>query len=523
MNQKTTRRAGVLIPLFSMPSRRSWGLGEIPDIELCCRWMKDAGLTVLNILPINEASLGQDSPYSALSAFAIDPVYVSVEALPDFAAIGGHASLTDEQRRTVDWARDQRTVDWSAARWLKSAVLAASFEHFRETEWAEATPRAQAMQRYVAAHAPWLDDYALFRALKDDQGPLPWWEWEARLRYRDPLRIEQARGDLRDRILYYQYVQWVADSQWSKAREAARASGVSIMGDLPFMVARDSADVWRRQGEFRMDAEVGVPPDAFSEDGQKWGLPVYDWSVMRDNGYEWVRRRAARARELYDAYRVDHVVGLYRTYVFPDDGSPARFDPAEPAEQLAHGERVMTALGGAGRVVAEDLGTVPPFVRRSLTQLGIPGYRVMRWEKDGDVFRDPQAWPELSVATSGTHDTETSAEWWEALPDDERAALLEIPGLATRLTDPPRVLDGAVRDAVLATLYESPSELVLTPFQDLFGHRERVNLPGTVSEDNWVYRLPWPLEALAHDSDAGELVARTAELRSLALEHGRLE
>jgi 4-alpha-glucanotransferase len=267
-----------------------------------------------------------------------------------------------------------------------------------------------------------------------------------------------------------------------------------------------------------MDAEVGVPPDAFSEDGQKWGLPPYDWSAMETTGFEWVKRRGARAKELYDLYRVDHVVGLYRTYFFPDDGSEPRFDPAEPMAQRRHGERIMRALGGAGRVVAEDLGCVPDFVRESLSELGIPGYRVLRWEKDDERFRDPAGWPALSVATTGTHDTESLAVWWEALGDEERARVGELPGVAARLASLPEAFTDEVRDALLAVVYESPSELALIPIQDLFGHAERVNLPGTSSGDNWTYRLPWPVEDLLTDP---EIVARSREVAALTGQSGR--
>jgi 4-alpha-glucanotransferase len=289
------------------------------------------------------------------------------------------------------------------------------------------------------------------------------------------------------------------------------------MGDLPFLVAGDSADVWARAHEFRLDLRTGVPPDAFSEDGQDWGLPVFRWDVIAANDFHWMRERARRSAELFSMYRVDHVVGLYRTFYRPEDGprnGPGKFTPEDEPSQIRLGETVLKILdGGHGRVIAEDLGVVPPFVRASLKRLGIPGYRVLRWERDGLVYRDPAAWPAVSVATTGTHDTESVAEWYDALDDAERQAFLQIPSLAPLRERAPEVFDAAVRDAVLRTVYQSGSDLVLLPFQDLFGARDRVNVPGTVTAENWTYRMP---------VDVGEIdEADTGRLAALSEESGR--
>lgn len=512
------RQAGALLPVFSMAGERSWGVGELGDVPAVMRWLASAGHTVLNVLPLNEASLGQESPYSALSAFALDPVYAAAEDLVDLAEAGGIPALGDEVARTVTWAREQPIVDWGAVRWLKGKALRLAWERFRSEEAARKGPRHAAWLAWRAREAGWLEPYALFRALKDACSPLPWWEWDEPLRTRDGAALAQAAGDLADEIAYHGWVQWILDAQWRAVRVEAARLGVSIMGDLPFMVATDSADVWARQREFRFDAEVGVPPDAFSETGQRWGLPPYDWPVIREGGYAWMRERAARAAALYDTYRVDHVVGLYRTYSFPHDGSEASFDPPEQPEQVAQGEGVLGALGGAGRVVAEDLGVVPPFVRASLTRLGIPGYRVLRWEKEDDAFVDPATWPTLSLATSGTHDTEASRTWWEQLPDEERQAFCELPSVARRLAEPTAEWSDHVRDAILAAVYESPSALAVTPWQDLFGLADRINMPGTLGAQNWTWKLPYPVESL--ESDA-ELARRASELRALAERTGR--
>jgi 4-alpha-glucanotransferase len=496
------RRAGVLVPLFSLRTSRDWGIGEIPDLVPFSAWAARAGFQVVQILPVNEASLGQNSPYAALSAFAIDPAYLSLEDVPE------RQPMSPEDRETLQHVRTERIVSWDAVRGLKTRAIRAAFTHFREHVLPANGSRAQAFTTFCAQHAPWLDNYALWSAIHDSHGGDSWTTWPEELRARDPGALGEAAEANELAILERKYIQWLLDDQWRDARARAAQHGVSLMGDLPFMVAGDSADVWARQDEFRLDATVGVPPDAFSADGQDWGLPVYRWDVMERTDYEWMRERGERAAELYGACRVDHVVGLYRTYFIPLDGTAKGFTPAEEPAQTKLGETLLGILGSGSEVIAEDLGTVPDFVRTSLGKLTIPGYKVLRWEQDAGVFRDPAAWPTCSVATSGTHDTESLADWWEALPATERTAICALPGLAA-LTDPPEKFDDRVRDALLDVLYHSASDLAIIPLTDALGARDRVNTPGTVSGENWVYRLPMELASLAADDAT---IARLAAL-----------
>lgn len=516
------RRAGVLMPLFSLRSRSGWGLGEIPDLEAFSAWAADAGFSVVQLLPVNEPSHGQSSPYGALTAFALDPAYLSLERVADFQAAGGLAALSPGDADAVRALAAAPAVDWNRLRPLKDRALAVAWRHFAERVLPSGGARAEAFAAFAARHAHWLDDYALFVALKAAHGGRAWWEWEPALAHRDPAALAAARDTHSQSLRFHTYVQWLLDEQWLAARRAAEARGVSLMGDLPFVVAGDSADVWSRPGDFRLDAEVGVPPDAFSADGQAWGLPVYRWDAMERGGFEWMRRRAERSGELFGLYRVDHVVGLYRTYFIEHGlrrgaGDPKAFVPEGEHAQTRLGEAVITLLKGGpagSRVIAEDLGTVPDFVRRSLTRLGVPGYRVLRWEKDLHAFRDPARWPALSVATTGTHDTESLAEWHDALPAHELAALRQVPGLESL----PDRFDDRARDIYLACIYAAGSELLLVPFQDALGHRERVNVPGTVNSDNWTYRMPMALDALCADDASqtrlADLARRTGRLHS---------
>src|SRR5688500_9717986 len=303
---------------------------------------------------------------------AIDPQFITIDGLEDFDAIGGEAALDSGQRVRLDAVRVSPQIDYATVRTLKHQVLRRTFAHFRDTEWAGGTRRASAFRIYCEEQAWWLDDYALFRALHARHEERAWTDWPEPLRSRDALALDAARAELADDILYRQYLQWVAGDQWGSARD--RAGEVALFGDLPFMVSGDSADVWARQDEFRLDASVGVPPDAFSETGQDWGLPVYRWEVILERDFEWLRNRARRNADLYDGYRVDHLVGFYRTYFRPHGGGTPEFTPPDERLQRALGERVLAVFREPGsEIIAEDLGIVPDFVRDSLEGLGIPG------------------------------------------------------------------------------------------------------------------------------------------------------
>jgi len=269
-----------------------------------------------------------------------------------------------------------------------------------------------------------------------------------------------------------------------------------------------------------------VPPDAFSATGQDWGMPVYRWDALRADDFRWLRDRARRAAQLFDGYRLDHLVGFYRTYGRPRGGGEPFFTPSDEPEQTALGEQLLAIFREPGsEIIAEDLGTVPDFVRASLARLAIPGFRVSRWEREwhtpGQPFRDPVDYPARSVANSGTHDTEPLAVWWAQASEDERAAVARIPSVARQagaidLLDAP--YNPTVRDILLASLFESGSDLLLMPIQDVFGWTDRINQPATVHEGNWTWRMPWPVDWLDDIEAARECRDR---LRAWANASGR--
>ncbi len=529
----TARRSGILIPLFSAPSSGSWGIGDIGDIETLSRWLAGAGQHILQLLPLNEMASGHQSPYSAMSAMAIDPIYINVATVPEFIANGGEASLDAADQASLADARGAAHVAYAAVRRVKHHALCAAFERFVEREWSTNSARAAELRAYVDAESWWLIDYALFRALHEQQHGRTWTEWPEPLKQRDPAALTAATQELTRDILFYQYLQWLAGTQWKAARAAAAANGVALFGDLPFMVDLHSADVWAHQGHFRLDRSVGVPPDAFSATGQDWGMPAYDWEAVAASGYAWLHSRARRSAALFDGYRVDHLVGFFRTYSRPrtHDGQEPGFSPSRQIEQLRLGEQVLRIFREPGsEIIAEDLGIVPDFVRASLAMLAVPGYRVFRWEADWDeqtkalkAFRDPRNYPAISVATSGTHDTEPLITWWESTATATEKTAVAAIGSVRSLAGTTDVLSApfvpVVRDLFLELLFASASNILLLPVQDVFGWRDRINEPATVGDANWTYRLPWAADALDDQEEARE---RQAALRAWSEQYHRL-
>ena len=499
----TTRRSGILVPLFSLTSTRGWGIGEYLDLPAFSEWLTAGGQTIVQILPITEIPEQETSPYSALTAMALDPIYIRLSAVDDFKALGGETAIGDEDRAMLDRVRRAKRIDYRAVRTLKSRWLRRAHQQFVDHGRADRSVRTR-FETFAHDEAWWLNDYALFQALRKSHRLRPWWDWPQPLARRDASALAQARDELADEIDYRKYVQWIAAEQWTVARE--QSLPIRVFGDLPFMISADSPDVWTRQEQFRLDGTVGVPPDAFSEAGQDWGLPPWRWEVMARDNFEWMRRRAKRTAQLFDGFRLDHLVGLYRTYVRPlDKSSKPFFSPDDETAQLALGEQLVGLYESSGaEIVAEDLGTVPDFVRQSLSRLGVPGCKVLRWEKQwnqqGQPFIDPPDYPETSLATTGTHDIEPLAAWWDDLPANERQQILDLPSVVRYLEGsmPPDVgessLPATIRDALIRALFDARSRLAIVPIQDVFGWRDRINTPAHIGEENWTWRMPWPVD-----------------------------
>ena len=517
------RKAGVVLPLFSIRTRHDWGIGQITDLPACASWLRTAGQRLLQILPPHELSTGETSPYGALTAFGIDPIYAGLEAIEDLSAEDVEKALGDEGRSTLVRLRSAERVDYDVVRPLKIRVFRTAFEAFHAREWERGTVRAKRLADFMERERSWLDDLALYEVMREAHRGWSWTTWPPDERDRSPSVLHSARDDHARRILEVSYMQWTLLEQWDAARARMRQTDVDLMGDIPFIVGAESADVWSHASQFQLHVALGAPPDDFSADGQDWGLPAYDWLAMEADDLAWIRARTRHAARLYDRFRLDHVVGYFRQWVKIKNGRDrGRFDPEGADAQRARGVRVLGSmleeLRAAAesipppRAIAEDLGVVPPFAREALRKLEMPGYRVLPWEKDDGILRDAQAFPTASVVSWSTHDTPPITAWWDELPERDRTQFTERAGIDPSMSDDARSL------ALLRYLYGARSDLALTLVQELLGTRDRINTPATVGPQNWSWRLPRPIEDLAAD---GRLTARFEAIRGLVDASGR--
>ncbi|MBX3233931.1 MAG: 4-alpha-glucanotransferase [Labilithrix sp.] len=513
----SARLSGVTIPLFSLRSRSDWGIGQITDLPAAAAFFLRAGQKLLQVLPTHELAEGETSPYGALSAFALDPIFIDVESVPDADVQLGRQVLGDDGVNALMHVRAAKSVDYGVVRTLKRKVLAAAAARFREAAQGE---RTKAFDAFVERERSWLHDHALYAAIRRAHDGYGWTTWPANERDRAPEVLAAAiapkeHGDLGARVLEEMYLQWIAHEQWFAARKKLHELGVVLMGDMPFIIGSESSDIWAHREQFRTDVSLGAPPDDFSADGQSWGLPAYDWSAMDKDGLAWLRARAKHEAELFDRFRIDHVIGFFRQWLTPP-GEKGAFDPTEEPAQQARGEKVLRAMieaAGPGTVIAENLGVIPDWAREIMARLELPGYKVLPWERDEDFIpRDVKAFPELSVSTWSTHDTWPITEWWYRLEDWERERIAKQADVPLDTPEKDREL------ALVRLLFSSRSNLTLLLAQEVLGDKTRINLPGHVGPENWTWRLDRPLEELAADPAVN---ARLAAIKTLAQGSGR--
>lgn len=520
----SSRIAGVTVPLSALRTGDDWGVGQVSSLLPFARLVKTSGHALVQILPPYELAHGETSPYGARTAFGIDPIYLTIEAIPELDEAALAAFFSPEAKAEIQRLRALPRVDFEGARVLKERALSVAFERFVDRELSRKTPRAAEFDAFVA-RSQWARDLSLYVALRDTHGGYGWTTWPEAERDRAPEVVRHAEAPdlthpLGRAVIEHLYRQFLLEGEWRKTHAALRELGVELMGDLPFVVGSESADVWVNRKDFRLDVSLGAPPDAFSADGQDWGLPAYDFESLDANNLQWIRERTAHAATLYDRFRLDHAIGYFRQWVKPfattDAGGKGRFVPAGEPAQKARGEKVLSAVleaAGASKVIAEDLGVIPDFARDSLTRLGIPGYRVLPWDRRDGVYNSPAEIPALSVASWSTHDTAPITGWWEELETWEREALAKNWGFAIPDTEEERNL------ALLGALYSANSELALVLVQEILFDKTRVNTPGVVGPENWTYKLPRTIEELAADP---ALMARFARIRGLLESSRRL-
>lgn len=484
------RTSGVLLPLSAMKTRHDWGVGDFGSLRAWTEFLAGLGVKFIQILPLQETAPGQNCPYSALTSFAVDPVYVQIDEVEDIA----HSARAQEfigslSADILNW-HNAPHAPFAAVKQAKLKALWLGYQAFLIHEVSIRSARAQAFEAYCAAQEPWLRGYALFRALKDFYKWHSWKDWPVGFQNFHSPDVKRFEAEYRELVDYFKYVQWVLDQQLRRAKLFAQEKGIYIFGDIPFATNLDSADVWANQADFRLDFEIGAPADQFSKDGQRWGLPAYDWPYQFAHGLTLWRQKIRRVTELYDIFRLDHLVGFFRTYVFAPGDTKGAFDVEGEQNQIDRGYaflRMVLDEANGKLPVGEDLGVIPNYVRRMLVDLKIPGYKVLRWEReDNGWYREPKNYPVVSLATTSTHDTETLRGWWETMDVNERRNIWEM--ISAQKTDGNVPFNLDTQRLMLKRVLESASALTLFAWQDIVGTLERVNTPGTVGDENWTYR-----------------------------------
>ena len=470
------RSAGVLLHITSLPGPH--GIGDLgPDAYHFVEWLASAGQSIWQILPTTPIGPG-DSPYQSVSAFAGSPLMVALEPLiekgwlatPELPA-GGFGS------ERVDFAR--------VAPWRITQLRAASENFFGR---AVSEDRA-AFSAWCAAQSHWLDDYVLFMALANANAGAPWWHWPPSQREREPAALALARRELAAEIRFWQFVQWCFDGQWAALKAHANDRGIFIMGDLPIFIAHHSADCWARPDLYELDADfqpavvAGVPPDAFSADGQRWGNPLYRWDRMAADDYAWWISRVRRALTQADVFRIDHFRGFAAYWEVPADSPTAILGRWVPGPGKLFFDALARALGTLP-IVAEDLGVITPDVTALRDSCGFPGMRILQFAFGDDATNPylPHMHTPASVVYSGTHDNNTSRGWWAVIPESERA-----------FAGGYLVADaGDVHWAMIRAACNSVANTSIVPMQDVLGldGTHRMNLPGTPA-GNWSWRFDW--------------------------------
>jgi 4-alpha-glucanotransferase len=554
--------AGILAPLFGLRSENDLGIGDVAVLREFIDWAAEIGFKLVQLLPINETG-GDHSPYNAISAMAIEPttLYLAPGSPEDLTREDYDAALAD-----VDLAKLRHgAVKHVAVKKLKRCLLEKAFANFsaRASE-----DRRSTFQKFCEQESTWLNDYAFFRALMEENGENEAWDkWPAEQQQIDSARAwverQQKDNEFRKREDFFRYVQWIASEQWAAVKSHAEQRGVALMGDIPFGVSYYSADVFTRRNEFALDWCGGAPPETHFKDdkftqkwGQNWGIPIFHWDAMRQRNFDWWRQRVRTVGRSFHLFRIDHVLGFYRIYSFP--WRPQRnkkFLPLEWNEMVARtggraphfhprddfnpqnceanrreGEEYLRAVleeSGDARVIGEDLGTVPDYVRPSLRSLGIAGFKIPQWEFYHGRVVPGSEYERLSVATYCTHDHPPVRAMWEdavspndAIAEQARSDLEKIATFAEFKRATEQIdFERDFYPAIMNALFQSESWIAMVMITDLLARKYRFNIPGTAASSNWTRRMQRSISQLRSSPKERK---RMQLIRELLREAGRL-
>src|SRR5216683_3574007 len=348
------RLSGVLLPIFSLRSRTDFGIGDFGALDGFFRWMQQAHQKMLMFLPLLPTLPSDPSPYATRSAFGLNPLFIDLSQLGSFFGANEAQKLSGPEAEQLEEAKRSPRVRYELVVPLKNQLLRRTFDHFMINHWERGSPNAGEFQRYQERESWWLDSFALFCAISESQHYRAWWEWPEGLRQREQDALAAERQRLGTQVMFYRWQQWVAEMQWRIVRRVAKERGIFLCGDEPFIVGRDSADVWSNSEILRTDARLGVPPDEFSATGQDWGLPYFDFAAMKADGFAWLKQRAAKSAAYHDLRRVDHAVGYFRQWIRTSEDPNGHFIPSDEPSQRSQGEKLFRMLAESAGIVAEE-------------------------------------------------------------------------------------------------------------------------------------------------------------------------
>lgn len=467
------------MPISSLPSR--FGIGSFSkEAYEFVDFLHEAGQGLWQILPIGPTGFG-DSPYQSVSMFAGNPYFISPEVLIE------DGLLSWDEANSFDFGSDQEKVDYGALYNNRFRLLRVAFEHFR----AEASEEEQ--EKYAAfceQEKYWLEDYALFMALKQKNEGKAWSEWEEGVRERDPKALEEAKEELAEEVDFFCFQQYEFNSQWERLHAYAQRRNVKIVGDMPFYCAMDGSDAWAHPKVFDFDENhepvtvAGCPPDAFSATGQLWGNPIYNWDHLKRHNYGWWVERFRRMSEFYDVIRIDHFIGFAEYWAVPYGD-----ETAENGEMLpGPGLELFTALSeqlGDLDIIAEDLGILTPVSEKLLADCGFPGMKVLQYAFDPSESSYYLSYNHVpnSVVYTGTHDNNTTLGWISTCSDHDR-------DFARHFINSVNTNYGAFVWDFIREAYRSVCDTCIVPLQDylVLGEEARINCPGSMGT-NWQWRL----------------------------------
>lgn len=509
---KFERNAGILMPVSSLPS--PYGIGTFgKDAYDFVTFVKECNHKYWQVLPLGPTTYG-DSPYQSYSAFAGNPYFVDLDMLIEAGfllksevisrdwgdgIVPVNVSEDDAVNGRFGTYRDgnigdERYVSYEKIYNNRFDILRIAYNRFKaacaesKKTLAKGLPLYKQFDNFVKDNADWLEDYALFMALKSHFNNVSWGEWETDIKFRKPEAMSRYEEQLSDDIGYWKFIQFEFYLQWNALKQYANSNGIEIIGDIPIYMGYDSVDVWANQGEFQLDENLtpikvaGVPPDAFSDAGQKWGNPLYDYDKMEANGFSWWRKRMAASAKLYDVIRIDHFIGVVKYYTIPADMPDAR----QGEYRQGPGQKLLDVINesiGDKKIIAEDLGVEVPEVAKILKENGYPGMKVLEFAFGGDRKNPhlPYNYTQNLVCYGGTHDNETLLGFFEDRGDWELGYAYDY--LDTR--DKGRMVDQVFRAA-----YSSVAVLTVFAVQDILklGNWARMNLPSSMG-NNWKWRM----------------------------------